>query len=104
MITDLDKLIEAVEANSLKYYIKCAINAGLHRREAWSIDAAFHGSLDEAKALHEVLLPGWDWCVTPSGASVYSPQVNIPIDIALDKPSRAWLIAILKAYRSQVQK
>ena len=61
---------------------------------------AFGGSLDASKALHEAVLPEWDWCITPHGASVYSPHDNNPTDGDLDNSARAWLLAILKALYS----
>ena len=62
------------------------------------------GSLDAAKALHEALLPGWDFDInSTTGACVY---INDP-DTAfvgcddVSNLARAWLIAILKALIAQ---
>ena len=67
--------------------------------------AAYNGSLDAAKALHDAVLPGWTWELGTFTqlATVYAP--GYPGD-DFDAPcydsehkvcSRAWLIAILKA-------
>lgn len=68
-------------------------------------EAAYHGSLDAALALHNALFPGWGWLLSASNAKV-SPY-NDTEDVAgsygmADNPARAWLLAILKAYRAQV--
>jgi hypothetical protein len=61
---------------------------------------AFDGSLDAAKELHKAVLPGWDWDIcSVNGVVVYSED-NCEIG-ALYKPSRNWLIAILKALIAQ---
>lgn len=78
------------------------------RSEFWDQDpatraiGAYIGYLDSAKALHEAVLPGWGWFLSPVGASVSSPTENI-VDMP-DKeffrdntPARAWLLAILDA-------
>jgi hypothetical protein len=60
---------------------------------------AFHGSLDAAKALHDALLPGWEWHLGPSNAKVY-PYNGSPLKSwggMADNPARAWLLAILRA-------
>ena len=65
---------------------------------------AYNGSLDAARALHEAVLPGWDWSVGKSstyvvkegfgsfgfGEFLFDEQLSM-------SPARAWLIAILKA-------
>ena len=78
----------------------------LKRADVFSIDAwkAYNGSLDAAKALHEAVLPGWDYglytrrttcdvavTVTPPGFQ--GPYIWINSHI----PARAWLLAILEA-------
>ena len=64
--------------------------------------AAYNGSLDAARALHEALLPGWHWRIT---RGKYTPCAIVQRDIIAgehqeaeaDYPARAWLLAILDA-------
>lgn len=108
-MTDLDKLIEAVEAGFPDWgLLEADIFDDPIKRE---IRAAYHGSLDAAESLHESLLRCWIWekyaCDGSCGhtVSVYpypDPDENVTFNGFDDsKPARAWLIAILKAYRSQ---
>ena len=106
-MSDLRALIEAVEAGEVRMS-QCASafpseSAGglctWHR--VW---AAYHGSLDAAKALHEALLTGYGWCVGPWGARVWlysdRPEWDRPVRQEVEKtfaPARAWLLAILRA-------
>lgn len=116
-MTDLDKLIEAVESgveldvlDEWGYWLNAfpltenekscgdfeSDNAA-NGRMAWS------GSLDAAKLLHEALLPGWRWTRHHDGeievwaTGVLSRRWGRSDD---KDPARAWLLAILKAYRS----
>lgn len=66
--------------------------------------AAYNGSLDAARALHEALLPGWEWCVDGVDALVQEPhlpgritQAKPVYGAAQGNPARAWLLAILDA-------
>ena len=113
-MSELDKLIGAVERGEPNR------NDGTLFRlfgddwvHAW--DVIDRGSLDAAKALHDALLPGWRLridqseiigdpglfaaCVWPADAtkreSVFRPAGTH------GDPARAWLIAILCAYRQQ---
>lgn len=106
--TALDKLIEAVEAGTLTGDDDLSYPAGapemidtaLGMDSVWdTVCLAHDGSLDAALALHEALLPGWDWArewgymaVVKKGAGSFSARS--------DTPARAWLLAVLKAYRS----
>lgn len=127
-MTALDKLIETVEAGTLdSVWHGCssrrghwAYSAGLdatQRNLAWQ---ASHGSLDAALALHEALLPGWVFRITGGGPMPLSGDYRIPhvhvfkprmteddkplgansSGFDCDAPARAWLLAILRAYRS----
>ena len=64
-------------------------------------EKAFEGSLDAAKALHEALLPGWDWVIgrTNDGLTVHA-NVGNEAEAFDDCPARAWLLAILRALHS----
>ncbi len=63
--------------------------------------AAFEGSLDAAKALHDALLPGKSWTVCPGGAGVDYSRHDYRSEADNDNPARAWLIAILRALEAQ---
>ena len=62
--------------------------------------AAFDGSLDAAKSLHEAVLPGYGWLVQDMrltdafGAVVFE---NALYEVRNTAPARAWLLAILEA-------
>ena len=96
----LAELIAKVEAGGLVQpflFQDVFNNQFTHENCAGEALSAYDGSLDAAKALHEAVLPEWDWVITPDGASVYSPHDNSPTDGDLDNPARAWLLAILRA-------
>lgn len=99
----LDKLIEAVEGgvriDDTSAVGECNYEAQVHMLNA------YNGSLDAAKALHEALLPGWDIqiCTYEDDsfeASVAKPLCVKSFDSVNHYMARAWLLAILKAYRS----
>ena len=110
MGSNLDKLIDAVEAGEATKHQFLTWRPGLSgtRKESAMMFKAYNGSLDAAKALHEALLPGWDWsahgngqaCLWPPGSIDEQNSGCIETDIE-DEPSRAMLLAILKAYRAQ---
>lgn len=60
--------------------------------------AAFSGSLDAAKALHEAVLPGWEYKICIGWADIShasgSPRVVVNDE---NENARAWLLAILSA-------
>ena len=74
-------------------------------------DRSYHGSLDAAKALHEAVLPGWDYLLCSDGSAGGEAEGPIAVvlpdacadhdrdtyDSGSDNPARAWLIAIIKA-------
>lgn len=111
-MTDLDKLIAAVEAKGRPWL---GIAAKVFPKESpditdrncyyWAWDA-HRGSLDAAKALHEALLPGWIWGRQKNGAMWVARGTRLErVQCgAYMPPSRALLLATLRAYRSQVQK
>jgi len=66
---------------------------------------AYNGDLNAAKALHEAVLPEWEWTFyydgecsiqQKSGRSIYKASRN-------PDPARAWLISILKALISEAE-
>jgi hypothetical protein len=69
-----------------------------HYKHAWVIDA-WRGSLDAAKALHDAVLPEWDFSLGPNCAEVadYPNRCGVYFIGTSSNPARAWLIAILKA-------
>ena len=63
---------------------------------------ASQGSLDAAMALHEAVLPGWEWRLRNNRAWVWAGITCFGGDETEDTdmkglPARAWLAAILKA-------
>ena len=108
----LDTLIEAVEAGD-EYIERDIQNAFGGYRESYNssrINRAYNGSLDAALALHEALLPGWVARVTTGSASAGVKYSHCTVEDWDDgtevdannqpTPARAWLLAILRAYRS----
>ena len=105
-MTDLDKLIEAVEAGKCGtwFSISQAIQRPASGDEVRWVQAAADGSLDAAKRLHDALLPGsarvndlsqdgngrW-WIVIACDIPPHYFHGNDP------NPARAWLLAILRA-------
>lgn len=106
----LEALLEKVEAgddagfrsaNRLVFSTPCQ-DMGLQMREE-NCRHAYKGSLDAAKALHEAVLPGWGWGKYFTGGfyvSEHGPAVD-DFSAKDDIPSRAWLIAILRALIEQ---
>ena len=102
-IAAIDRLIDAVDSG--KIYLRDSEKWEKTGIEKYSylIVNAFYGSLDAAKALHDALLPGWGWDVASSDASAVfcGNELYGPAELAASQtPARAWLIAVLKAYRS----
>ena len=62
---------------------------------------AYNGSLDAAKALHEVVLPGNVLWVTLVGGIATIGHDGEEYTGVSSNPARAWLIAILKALIAQ---
>lgn len=108
MSNALDDLIAKVEAGSddlngsLPWSRTIGVEDGLY---AYARDA-YIGSLDAAKALHEAVLPGW-WVkeIATSPGRNWLVQINPPAGTAGfcwandGLPSRAWLLAILRAMK-----
>lgn len=110
-MTDLDKLIAAVEARDeiALYAALRAISSAAHDKgEYWPAhDAtkAFDGSLDSAHRLHEALLPGWAWSIECANAAEIWPKGVLTAAVRAyadgGTPARAWLLAILRALKAQ---
>lgn len=64
---------------------------------------AYRGSLDAAQALHDAVLPGWEYGYDGAIAWVKMPglRTSYRYDDRNGYTARAWLIAILKALISQ---
>lgn len=114
-------LIEAIEAE--KFRMQDAFTVWPDRHEHKDEDPAhyaaeaYHGSLDAAMSLHKALVPDWRWWVADA---LYwaimegeAPRVTLArgtagIDLRVVHahsetcPARAWLLAILRAYASQL--
>ena len=107
----LDELIEAVEAGDDLPEIGHGYWQFLPAGACILAARTYHdGSLDAALALHEALLPGWIARVTTGAAAAgvnYShctvEDWNEATEVDANNqptPARAWLLAVLKAYRS----
>lgn len=98
MTTDLDRLIEAVEAGTLKM---ATVTRSPVVQWGSLVMASFDGSVDAAIALPGELLPGWEWgrmndrMFVEQGGSVFSARAP--------NPARALLLATLRAYRSKME-
>ena len=101
----LQELLAKVEAGTAIPYDLIKLFSDKDYRYAY---AAYDGSLDAAHDLHEAVLPGWDWCVTNDAAragEMFGPMATIAkpdqsphiFQSSSGTPSRAWLIAIIKA-------
>lgn len=108
-VTQLDLLIEAVNAGGDLIGIE-ASHALDPQPHVWAVQAYGQrntlGSLDAALALHEALLPGWrcaELGQAPDGLWVCRLSGQGPSDgragDSFVSGARAWLIAILHAYR-----
>lgn len=110
MTAALDKLIAAVEAGGETRTGIEEISAGVFGLSETSVDVgtAYNGSLDAAKALHDALLPGWGCSIFSSPGYGYWICKAVRVEGGLFReevghnetnPARAWLLAILRAYR-----
>ena len=124
-MSDLDKLIAAVEAGDLGVLSTTTLDPPsgyLTRDMARLCVHACDGSLDAALRLHEALLPGWavddmsengrmaghPWGIRLAYWNAYRPNQNKHVDagwgadhIPDRNPARAWLLAILRALKAQ---
>jgi len=106
-LIDLLEKVQAGEWSVTHWRDFIALNVDEMDEEAILAHRALYGSLDAAKALHEALLPGWDWSVHGNGQCYLWPPGDIDtqnrgcIETEADIPARAWLIAILSALIQQ---
>jgi hypothetical protein len=99
----LIELLAKVEAGELPFHMGVG---AFGWEDATLAEGAFLGSIDEAKALHDAVLPGWGWSYYsddghflvghPTDGKIYEETHNA-------NPARAWLIAILQALISEAQ-
>jgi hypothetical protein len=120
-VTDMERLIEAVEAGTVaqttnaivRYATWQAVAIGPDLDTPGLASRAYNGSLDAALRLHEALLPGWGWAVDwrddgfvmawlspnlnrmPEAERAAAPLVDERNYSG--KPARSWLLAILRA-------
>ena len=114
-MTDLEKLIEAVEAGEDLPEIGHGYWQFLPAPACILSAKVYHdGSLDAAKALHEALLPEWSlerltmwpgskchaclWGTHQEGGERWHSFKDGRVDAEAVTPARAWLLAILRAY------
>jgi len=91
-------LLERVEAGDDMSDAFCPI--WHHNGLCIEAENAFNGSLDAAKALHEAVLPGWEWGRTEGNIYVKDPRRGTRSTKwggPNDNPARSWLIAVLRA-------
>jgi hypothetical protein len=104
-IEALDRLIKAVEADRDIWDCVLAVwPMGTSNCDGYAV-RAFNGSLDAAKALHDALLPGWAFSVSAHEALIWlALRKKNPVYAGFNKTasSRAWLIAVLRAYRTKL--
>ena len=95
--TPIRALIEAVEDGRISTDL--IMDAFGNGWDDIMVLGAFDGYLDAAKELHEALLPGWQRQISESNAKVYERPNIAFFGEAVDNDARAWLLAILNAYR-----
>ena len=93
-----DNLIVSSEVSAM---IDLAVNVSDLHGDVWAdLCAAYEGSLDAAKALHEAVLchidPQFGYLVGPQYARIVHPSRTV-CDAQSKIPARAWLLGILRA-------
>lgn len=88
MTTELDRLIDAVEAGTFAMDVL----PPPHEITAYN---AFSGSLDAAVTLLEAALPGWNW--GRMNDRMFVEQGRSVISARGSNPARALLLAVLRA-------
>ena len=101
-IEALKRIAEKVEAGEWSNRKTLAMDAGFDLDAIVYAVRAYSGSLDAAKALHEAVLPGWDYIVArTNGGLITLAQVGPDVEEFDQDPARAWLLAILRALIAQ---
>lgn len=109
-MTDLDRLIEAVEAGNSEWDATFLDRAEDDAPLSLAVLGAWLGSLDAAKRLHDALLPGphSDTFITlgfSGGAIIHGStdgqRPDIEASLLGTNPARAWLLAILRALKAK---
>lgn len=100
----LTDLLAKVDEGALNRW--STANTPLTSPQKFFIQRAYNGSLDAARALHEAVLPGWDYEIVSRGsrrtAHVYPDPLGRDISSGKsENPARAWLIAVVKALISE---
>ena len=102
-MTDLDRLIEAVEAKTWHGDTTSMFDHAEHMNAY----RAFGGSLDAALSLHKALLPRCKWGIHEPLKGLFRAYVStwsalrpMPFTAEAEDPARALLLATLRAYRA----
>lgn len=97
----LTKAVEAGEWLAVEIHAKALARAARDIGDRWPAHEAmkaFNGSLDAAKDLHDVLLPGFWYLLKPGHAMVGDDfSANNDAEGFAPTTARAWLLAILRA-------
>jgi hypothetical protein len=102
----LAALIAKVEAGSLVQpflFQDVFNNQDAHKNCAGEAYEAYGGSLDAAKALHDAVLPEWQWGRNMHGIWVAPSHNTVGFYGTKEIPARALLLAILLALHAQEQ-
>ncbi|MFG6591242.1 hypothetical protein [Sulfitobacter sp. 1A12157] len=111
MSNALDDLIAAVEAGTVDgkfspLYERAIYPITQNMDEVYLTSDAYNGSLDAALALHNAVLPTWDWRAEEN-VNGYVSHIGpareefMPstMAVSLESAARAWLLAILRAMK-----
>lgn len=100
-MSEPQRLIEAVERGDATEFQFLTWRPGLTGTVAESkrMIRAYNGDLNAAKALHEALLPGWQYHLSDGSASVEGTAWETYAQS--ETTARAWLLAILRAVEAK---
>lgn len=102
-MSKLTDLAERVEAGERQHALVVEVAAALNKQGmGYTSEAIRDGSLDAAKALHDAVLPGWDYCIACVDGEYdvsLGPQetFNTWGESKAPTPAAAWVAAILRA-------
>jgi|GEM_PF-1199103 len=97
-ITALREFEASIVDGNWPWHISPA-NTGISGENVREMYHAHSGSLDAAKALHDAVLPGWEWRLRDDGQA-WVWRTAADLHAAYDEtetPARAWLLAIIRA-------